>query len=232
MILAVKALFDLLLPRLCVGCQEVLNAGERVLCTSCRHEMPLTHFHFGTENEMDRNLYGRGAFAKASSFLFYAKPGTCERIIHLLKYRDQEYLGRFLGKWYGRILKEDSLLPPLDYIVPVPLHWFKKSKRGYNQLHLLCKTLADVLDSKPLLNSLLKTRMNTSQTKKSRVFRNLNEINPFRIMHPEKIKNKRILLVDDVMTTGATIAKSLEVLNRAKPKEIYVVTIGFVSRFE
>ncbi len=232
MISAVKALFDLLLPRLCVGCQELLNAGERVLCTSCRHHMPLTHFYFGTENEMDRSLYGRASFTKASSFLFYSKPGICERIIHQLKYQDQEYLGQFLGQWYGFLLKEDSHLAPIDYIVPVPIHWFKKSKRGYNQLDLFCKTLAQVLGSKTLTNLLVKKKINTSQTKKSRVFRNLNEKNPFQLKHPQRIANKRILLVDDVMTTGATLVKCLSVLNDANPKGIYVVTIGFVSRFE
>lgn len=226
-----KALFDLLLPRRCFGCKEVLNAGERVLCTHCRHEMPLTLFHFLEENEMDRSLYGRGPFTKASSFLYFKTPGIGSALIHQLKYQDQEHLGKFLGAWYGSVLAGDPGLPLLEGIVGVPIHWIKKTQRGYNQLEALGRQLSLHLKAPYLSNALVKTSLKTSQTKKSRLRRNLKGTNPFRVKRPEQLFQKKILLIDDVMTTGATLSLCLKALEEAKPAAVYIATLGFVSRF-
>ncbi|WP_241240802.1 ComF family protein [Maribacter sp. MJ134] len=117
-----NAINNLLLPRVCFGCNARLNGGEQHLCTVCRHQLPLTDYNFNDENRVDRIFYGRINIKKANSFLFFTDQGIVKNLIHNLKYRNQEQIGAFLGDWFGQQISENNHLEKVDYVIPVPLH--------------------------------------------------------------------------------------------------------------
>lgn len=212
----------------CFGCNARLNRGEKFLCTVCRHQLPLTEYNFNVENGVDRIFYGRINIKKASSFLFFTDHGIVKNLIHHLKYKNQEQIGDFLGEWYGQIIKENGFLEKIDFVIPVPLHKKKLKKRGYNQVALFAEKLALHLDAKFLEHGLIKTANTRTQTKKSR----LNRLQENRLLYEagdiDKLKNKKILLVDDVITTGATMEICAQTLKNIEGTTIYIASMAVV----
>jgi len=216
----------ILLPRVCFGCNAHLHKGERLICTVCRNELPLTEYSFNDINTVDRIFYGRIDIKKASSFLFYTKNGRVQRLISFLKYKNQEQIGSFLGDWYGSELKHDPGLPSIDFVVPVPLHKSKLKSRGYNQVSLFAKQLSNHLDATYADNVLLKKRRTKTQTLKNRLGRSLNSQAQYTLYNPHKMANKRVLLVDDVVTTGATLEACATALKEITGISIYITTMA------
>jgi len=204
----------------------LLYKGERLLCTVCRNQLPLTDYNFTKNNPVDRVFYGKINIKKASSFLFFTKNGIVMNVIHHLKYKNRQEIGSFLGDWYGQILKEENALPIIDFIIPVPLHKNKLKKRGYNQVTLFGERLAYHLNTTYLDSCLIKTKNNKTQTKKSRPNRWLSTKEVFTLANPEIIKNKTVLLIDDIITTGATMEACANVLKETK--NIYITSIAVV----
>ncbi len=217
-----------LLPPACFGCNAQLIRGEQLLCTVCRYDLPITEFNFTQENAVDRIFYGRVPIEKAVSFLFFHKNGIVKSLLHQLKYKNQEEIGAFLGKWYAETLVGQRDFPKLDAIVPVPLHPKKQRKRGYNQVTLFAKQLAHHSKTPYQDQILIKTANTRTQTKKSRLNRLLGSRNLYEVRNPESIKGKNILLVDDVITTGATIESCAKALIKVENVRVYVATMAFV----
>lgn len=218
---------SILLPPLCFGCNVQLSRGEYLLCTICRHDLPLTDFNFIEENPVDRIFYGRVPIVKAISFLYFSDKGMIKNLLHYLKYRNQEKIGAYLGDWFGQeIAKKEH--PKIDFILPVPLHPKKKKKRGYNQVELFGKQIATHLNAMYLETILIKTQNTKTQTQKNRLARWKNDQHLFEIKNAEKIESKSILLVDDVITTGATIEACAATLLRIPNVQLYVATMAFV----
>jgi len=176
----------------CFGCNAHLIRGEEHLCTVCRNHLPLTEYNFNEENAIDRIFYGRIVVKKASSFLFFTENGIIQRLIHHLKYKNQEQIGSFLGKWYGQIIQNDASLAKIDVVIPVPLHIKKLRKRGYNQVDLFAKELASHLNAQYISDVLVKTANTKTQTKKGRLGRWQNTKALYTLSQPEKLKNKSI----------------------------------------
>ena len=120
---------NILVPRVCFGCNIPLRIGERLLCTVCRNQLPVTEYNFTDENQIDKIFYGRVAIKKANSLLFYSETGIVKNLIHYLKYKNQEEVGEFLGDWFGLLIKENNYLNSIDVIIPVPLHKKKLKKK-------------------------------------------------------------------------------------------------------
>ncbi len=219
---------SLLFPRLCFGCNVRLYRGEQVLCTFCRNQLPLTEYSFNEENAVDRIFYGRTDIKKASSFLYYNDHGIVKNIIHQLKYRKQEQLGEFLGNWYGQMITESSELSDVDTVIPVPLHPKKLRKRGYNQVDLFGKSLAGHLSANYVHDALIKTENTKTQTRKQRSNRLKRDDILYRLKDPMLLKNKHVLLVDDVITTGATMEACANALLEAPEVVIYVASMAVV----
>ncbi|SDL66736.1 comF family protein [Kriegella aquimaris] len=217
-----------LVPRLCFGCNAHLIRGEHLLCTVCRNELPLTEYSFNVENPIDRIFYGRINVKKASSFLFFEEKGIVQQLIHYLKYRNQEEIGGFLGDWYGQLLKEDNGSGFIDVVVPVPLHRRKLRKRGYNQVALFAKRLAHHLNAAYVDNILLKTANTKTQTKKGRIGRWYGNTSLYTLSDQKFLENKRVLLVDDVITTGATMETCAKALQQSKGITIYIASMAIV----
>lgn len=219
----------LLFPLVCFGCNAQLTRGEKLLCTVCRHQLPLTDYNFNDENPVDRIFYGRINIKKANSFLFFNNRGAVKNIIHYLKYKNQEQIGAFLGDWFGQIVKENNYLKDIDYVIPVPLHRKKLKKRGYNQTANFAKRVAFHIGANYLDNILVKTANTKTQTKRNRLSRWYDNRSLYQVTDKGLLKNKKILLLDDVITTGATMEICAMPLYNIEGTEIYIASMAVVE---
>lgn len=224
----INDLNTVLLPHVCFGCNARLYRGEQILCTPCRDQIPLTEFNFSEENSLDRTFYGRIDIEKASSFLFFNDIGVVKNLIHYLKYKNQPQIGLFLGDWYGSLLKKDKGLPIIDMVLPVPMHPKKLKKRGYNQVEGFGKRLAYHLKAAYCDDILIKSTHTQTQTQKSRIFRWQHQSPSFAITKTHTLAYKKILLVDDVVTTGATLEACAKAINDEMNATIYIATMAMV----
>ncbi|WP_379935968.1 ComF family protein [Maribacter chungangensis] len=190
--------------------------------------MPLTEYTFNVENPIDRIFYGRINIKKANSFLFFTDHGVVKNLIHHLKYKGQEQIGVLLGDWFGQILKENDHLPNIDYVIPVPLHRKKLRKRGYNQSALFAKQLAFHINSTFNDQLLIKTANTRTQTKKTRLSRWYDNRSLYEITNANILKNKNILLVDDVITTGATMELCATEFKKIQGTTIFIASMAVV----
>lgn len=207
-----QALVGIVFPNLCVGCNGALFKGEDFLCLNCIQQFPETKFHLVEDNPLERTFWGRVPLQRAYSFLLFKKQGIVQQLLHELKYGNQPDLGVLIGRLYGSKLKEAGFT--FDAIVAVPLHPKKKKLRGYNQSDTFAQGLSEVLGCKHHEKAVIRKKATSTQTKKNRYDRWLNVGEVFEVNQPELLANKKILLVDDVITTGATIeACAQEILN-------------------
>ena len=196
---------SLFFPNYCLGCTNTLMKGEDILCTNCILELPKTQYHQVVDNPIRQRLEGRIHLTYAIAFLKFRKTGMVQHLLHQLKYNNHPEVGVRLGKLYGKELDDSGYKDVFDLIIPVPLHESRKRRRGYNQSAKFAEGLADSLQipwSEHCLERIVKT---TTQTRKNKIERWENVKEVFRINDPDKVKDKRILLVDDVITTGATL---------------------------
>lgn len=217
-----------MLPKVCFGCNAQLYRGEKTLCTVCRNQLPFTEYNFKDENRIDRLFYGRVDVQKASSFLFFTQKGIVKNLIHQLKYKGQEQIGEFVGNWYGQLLKDNSELTHIDVVIPVPLHKKKLKKRGYNQVTSFGKSIAHHLNIPYEEHALIKTANTKTQTKKGRFFRLKNSLGLYEPSNTQLLKNKNVLLVDDVITTGATMEACTTALLKISGIKVYITSIAIV----
>jgi len=218
----------LLFPEYCYACERTLVPGERIICTYCRLKLPYTQVHLlaPEHNPLAIRFYGKVPIKYTWAYLYFNRAGRVQRLLHALKYKGIQEVGEVLGNWYGHSLREHGLDSAFDMVVPVPLHTRKKRQRGYNQADSFAKGLAQSLGVPWSDKVLIRTRNTSSQTHKSRPERWANVADIFKVVDPISIKTKRILLVDDVMTTGATLEASALTLYQAGCAEVSVCTIA------
>lgn len=219
---------NILLPRVCFGCNAQLFTEEHILCAVCRHDVPLTDHNYLEENEVDRIFYGRVPIKKAASFVFFSKNGPIKNLLHWLKYKNQEQIGGFFGDWCGSLLQLQDELDDIEVVIPVPLHNKKLKKRGYNQVALFARTIAERLGVVYCDDWLIKVKNTKTQTKKGRQWRWESSKDAFRLDSSKKYTYKKILLVDDVITTGATMESCAQTLLQQPGMEISVLSIAVV----
>src|SRR5690554_5397579 len=199
-------MLNLLFPRICEGCEDILSQEEKLLCVECRHKIPLANFH-NVENDFLKNkFYGRFPVANATALIQFQKRGLTQELMHNLKYRGQKELSSFFGEWLGAELSDNPKYLQINMVIPVPLHRQKLKKRGYNQVEGFGKELAKALHVPYRDDILLKISKTASQVFKTRILRfEAEEV--FSIQKTDDVNNQHILLVDDIITTGATLEK-------------------------
>ena len=201
-----KHLTNLFFPKVCAGCDSFLLSDENVICTICRHEIPLTNYHLVAENEAFKKFYGKIPVEFVCVFLFYHKKGIVQEMIHNLKYKGHEEIGAAVGDWFCDDLRLIPLIETVDEIIPVPLHKRKLRERGYNQLTGFGKALSENLNLPYNEKLLVRNIYSKTQTKKNLLGRmDVNKQFIFDVVPTEKDRNKHFLLIDDVLTTGSTL---------------------------
>lgn len=225
-----KDVFKLFYPDFCLNCKADLFFNERILCSSCRHDLPLLQLSDFKKNEVTSVFYGRIRIEKAVSFLYFRKEGVTKKLIHHLKYKNNQRVGVFLGDWFGTVLKNSNQFNDANFIVPVPLHSSKFKKRGYNQVTTFSESLSRILKVPIEINNLERILAEKTQTNKKRFDRFSNINTKFNLIDTSLFENKHILLVDDVITTGATLEACCKELKRTKDITISIVTIAFTSK--
>ena len=224
-----KDFFRIFYPDLCANCENQLEKNENTICTFCRHDLPLTNFTNYSENKIAKTFYGRIIIEKANTLLFYRKEGITKKLIHELKYKGNEEIGSFFGNWLGEILKQNNEFSDINLIVPVPLHPKKLKQRGYNQVSKFGEKLSYHLNKPFLENVLLRTSTSKTQTFKARFERFNNNDTKFQSNNTSSFKNKHILLIDDVITTGATIESCAKELQKTEGVKISILTMAYTE---
>ncbi len=220
---------NLFYPRLCNACGRPLFRNEEVICTRCLFRLPQTNFHLHKENPVARIFWGRVPLYSATSFLFFNKGGRVQHLIHRLKYKNQPQIGIYLGKQLGFQLMDSPLFRDVNVIIPVPLHPKKKRIRGYNQSNLIARGLEQSMTAVVQTDNLVRTVHTSSQTKKSRYSRWENVKGIFVIRNPGKLTGKHLLLVDDVITTGATLEACSETLLQIHNVKLSVASLAYTQ---
>lgn len=222
-------LLALFFPESCFACNGALARGEAFICTACNVKLPYTDFHVygGTEqNPLQRRFWGKVPVRFAFSYLYFRSKGRVQRLLHQLKYKGAKDLGEHLGQRYGSILQEHQYHEQFDLIVPVPLHKYKLRKRGYNQSEHFAIGLAAAMDVPVKADLLIRTINTTTQTHKNRLSRWQNVEQVFKVTEPDQVAGKHILIVDDVLTTGATLEACAVALLEAGAAEVSIATIA------
>jgi ComF family protein len=222
-------LLNLFFPQVCLTCDAHLNDNEQHICTFCRDELPVTNFHQKRDNAVSKRLYGRVNYQFATSLLWFNKKGLVQHLMHNLKYKGHEEVGVFLGKWLGSELSQIEDYKTIDVVVPVPLHKSKLRKRGYNQVDKFGQEIAIALSVEFNSDILIKTKATATQVFKNRLKRILTHQEDFSISDFSSLKGKHILLVDDIITTGATIEACANQLLTIEGVTISVATMAIAE---
>lgn len=199
------SIIGLFYPSVCAACGTSLYKWEKLVCLRCRSLLPQTSYALNEDNPLARIFYGRVRLKAVTACYFFSKEGKVQRLIHELKYKGNADAGVFLGQELGKSLKEAPLFQGIDYLIPVPLHPKREKERGYNQSMMIAQGVHEVTGI-PIGGGFLFRSVNTAtQTHKSKEDRWLNVKDIFELRHPERLEGKYVLLIDDVLTTGATL---------------------------
>lgn len=220
---------SLFYPEICSSCKLQLMQNESLICTMCRHDLPLTNITDFKKNKVVDVFYGKIEIEKAFSLLFFRKKSVTKNLIQELKYKGNQNIGEFFGDWIGELLKENKEFKDIDFIIPVPIHKKRLKQRGYNQLTKFGDRLSYHLNIPFLEKNLIRITETKTQTLKNRFERFMNLETKFVLKDPSAIKGKHILLIDDVITTGATLeACAREIKNKSSSK-ISILSIGYTE---
>ena len=224
------ALFDdlisLFYPRLCAGCNISLVNGEDILCLHCLADLPRTNYHLFPENPVFQIFIGRVNITLASSFCRFDKGGRLQHLLHQLKYNGNCEVGIKMGILFGYELIQSSSYQDIDAIIPVPLHPKKEKKRGYNQSAEICKGLSESMNRPVISGNLVREIHTSSQTRKGRFERWENVSGIFNVKNEASLTGKHLLLVDDVVTTGATLEACCEPLLKIPGVRVSIATLA------
>jgi ComF family protein len=218
---------SLFYPSVCYACGSSLFQQEEIICTSCLYHLPRTNFHRDPENPVAQTFWGRISVHSATSYYYFSKKGNVQHLLHHLKYKGRKEIGVYIGRQFGYELKEADLFKTSEVIIPVPLHPKKLKKRGYNQSEQFAFGLASAMNIELDVSSLIRCKPSETQTKKSRFRRWENVKDIFTITPGAKLAGRHILLVDDVITTGATLEACAEALFKIPSIKLSIATIAY-----
>lgn len=220
---------NLFYPKVCQICETTLLKNQNIICARCLHNLPLTHYYLHNDNPVKKVFYGRVAIENATSLFLFNKKGNVQKLIHQLKYKGNREIGEFLGKWMGAELAGAPGCKNIQVVIPVPLHKKKLRSRGFNQVEDFGKEIAMALKVPYTDQVLLKTSFSTTQTIKARLSRWGNIEETFVLANPEEIEGKHVLLVDDLITTGATLEACANAVKLAGGVKISIATMALAG---
>lgn len=219
------SLTELFFPGLCVTCGRKLFAGEQHMCLFCMQDLPRTNYHLETENRVAQLFWGRVDVEYATAWLYFRKGSRYRKLIHYLKYKGLKEIGESMGLLFGNDIK-DSVFGQVDVLIPVPLHEKKLKARGYNQSEWIARGLSEALQKPMAADNLMRGKFTSTQTQKTRFERWQNVEGIFEASRPAEIAGKHVLLIDDVVTTGATLEAAISALLDAGAAKVSIAAVA------
>lgn len=222
-----SSFFNLLYTPACVGCGSALLRNEPILCITCQIGLPLNPFFHHKTNEVSEVFAGRLPLKTANALLYFTKNGIAQSMIHALKYLNRQDVGEFLGVSLANELKKSGCIP--DVILPVPLHPSKEAARGYNQCHSIAWGMKSVFKCTISYRDVVRTTANPSQTKLNRAKRWDNVKGIFDVVNDKILSDKHVLIVDDTLTTGATLESCGQALLSVSGITLSIATVAYAN---
>ncbi|MBM3177195.1 MAG: ComF family protein [Bacteroidetes bacterium] len=195
----------LFFPHFCYGCGGSMVSGEKLLCTSCIMQLPYLSYGQNENNPLTRRLVSKTRFEYGFALLRFKQSGLAQNLLHALKYQAQPEIGFRLGQILGLRMSRQGFSENFDLVLPVPIHVSRERVRGYNQSEAFANGVAAGIGKEAIIKSAVRLRKTETQTRKDKMSRWRNVEGSFKVLDPEVIRGKRILIVDDVITTGATV---------------------------
>lgn len=224
-----EALLGMVLPKVCAQCGRALSPGESLLCVDCRMDMPLTGIAGEELSPIHDRIGYRTRVKRVAAYFHYHKGAPVTALIREAKYMGKPWIIRLLGGEYAEMLRKKGFFEGMDVILPVPMHHWKKIRRGYNQAELLALAVSKATGI-PVGDNLRCVRRHATQTRRGPMERSQNVSGIFGLRHPEELHGLHILLVDDVITTGSTLRECADtILANASPESISVLTLGLAG---
>ena len=223
----INSFSHLFFPHVCVGCGSDLLNYDQLLCMHCLHDLPFTNFHLFENNPVEKVFWGRTDIVSASSLLYFTKDSSLQNAMHQFKYKSKKEIGFYFGRMMGKSLMESNRFKNIDAIIPLPLFISKEKKRGYNQSTILSEGISDVIGEKVFTNVVIRSLATETQTKKNRIDRWINIEGKFELKNEEILQNKHVLLVDDIITTGATLEACAAILQNINNIQISIATLAY-----
>ncbi len=223
----IDPIFWLYFPKNCPACGRPLRLFGANICGRCSQNLPETHFFEAPGNPIEKIFYGRLPMSAGAAAWYFHKNSALQALLFQLKYKSNEDVGLFIGKQMGALLAASDRFATIDALVPVPLHPQALSKRGFNQAALICEGISQVWHKPVLVGAIARTKHTNTQTKQSRAVRWDNMENAFSIKDPTSIMGKHLLLIDDVITTGATIEACGKTLLSIKDVQLSVAAAAY-----
>ena len=224
-----ESVLHLFFPHVCTGCGNDILDKESVLCMRCIDAMPETNFELHPDNPVEKMYRGRLRLTSGTAQFYFTKESLMQHLMHQFKYKSNRDLGLQLGRIMGdQIIKSDRI--NVDALIPLPLFPAKEKRRGYNQATLLCKGMAEAMNIPVIDNAIIRPQHTETQTKKGRIERWKNMEGKFVLNNPDAIKNKHLLLVDDIVTTGATLEACGNQLLKGENVKLSLATLCIASR--
>ena len=223
-------LLDLISPRLCTVCGERLSITEEVICSKCNLHLPRTGFQRDLyENPLAKTFWGQIPTERAFALFFYEAHAETANILYQMKYKNNPEIGTVMGRMMARELQKSDFFEGIDAIVPIPLAKKRQRQRGYNQSEMLATGVSEITGL-PIYNKVVKrTTFEGSQTNRGRWERNENVEKVFQLTDSEALHGKHILIIDDVVTTGATIIACAKELSKAEDVRFSILALGFAK---
>lgn len=223
-------LLHFMYPHNCIGCGSDIIQKENFLCLDCINDLPHTGFALHANNPVEKIFWGRIPVVGCMSEFYFSKDSIIQNCIHEFKYRGNRKVGLFLGNLIGKSLLNSVRFSNIDALVPLPLFLRKESKRGYNQSTLLCEGINQILNVPLITKNIVRIVATETQTKKGRIQRWENVEKSFSVLDPGSLEGKHILLVDDVITTGATLEACGAEILKANNTTLSIATLAIATK--
>jgi ComF family protein len=217
----------LFFPHICAGCNTDNTGTESPLCIQCINQLPLTNFHLHADNPVEKQFWGRLPVAAVTAHCHFTGGTLIQHLLHQLKYKGNKEAGHFLGMLMGKALQASQRFNTIELLVPLPLFAERQRRRGYNQSAVLCHGIAAVLKLPVEEHALIRLLATDTQTHKTRIERWKNMEGKFELVNPTAIAGKHVLLVDDVITTGATLEACGHELLKAGGVQLSIAALAY-----
>ncbi len=200
-----RAVYDLLFPQLCVVCGNTLLRSEKCICSNCIVELPQTRNYMSDDNYTSQIFWGRVPFIRAASLFYYHKTSPFKQCLYKLKYQNRPDVGQYLGSMLGHELETKGFMTDIDFLIPMPLHKRRLHERGYNQSLEICTGIHAICKIPINTQAIKRSKYTETQTHRSKQERLENVADAFSLSETTQLQNKHVLLIDDVITTGASV---------------------------